>query len=213
MTQISRNRILPIGAIALVLALGAIAVALATQSTDATSAPVEPPASQFDVLEPADAAAMEAVSEEAEMRLAFIAKGAELRGAGDVSKVGVAESPTGDDVTVAAVGEDICAFFAEGLGVCDTGQRAVAGQSFSAEPVGCDGYRVLGLAPDGVTSIAIDSGADGTVDSTLPVASNVYVGTLDPVQTVATGLDETGETRFSVGIPLDSYASMNEACE
>lgn len=212
MSNKASNRNLSIGAIALALAAVAVILALITQSTEATSAPVESPASQFGVLEPADAAAMDAVSDEAKMRLAFLTNSPDLPGAGEVSEVGVVDRPNDGEVTVASIGENICAFLADSVGVCDTGQRAVAGQSYSAEPIGCDGYRVLGLAPDGVTSIAIDSGADGTIDRTLPVTSNVYAGTLESVQTLATGLDQAGDTRFTVGIPLDSYASMNEAC-
>ncbi|HKO38408.1 MAG TPA: hypothetical protein VJU14_08575 [Solirubrobacterales bacterium] len=194
------------------------ALILATQSPDATSAPVEAPASKVEVLQPATADALNAVPAETRMQLdymtarpALISEGAAA--AVDVSEVGVVNRPDGTEVTVAAIGGDICAFLAGGVGGCDDGARVAAGQSFSAEPIGCDGYRVLGVAPDGVTEIAVDSRADGSVDVTLPVTSNVYVGTLDPVQTVATGLDEDGEPRFSVGIPLDSYAAMNEACK
>jgi len=218
MTQMTRNKTHLMGAITLALAVTGVALILATQSPDATSAPVETPASKVEVLQPATADALNAVPEETRMQLdymtarpALVSEGAAA--AVEVSEVGVVNRADGTEVTVAAIGEDICAFLAGGVGGCDDGKRVAAGQSFSAEPIGCDGYRVLGIAPDGVTEIAIDSQADGSVDVTLPVTSNVYVGTLDPVQTVATGLDEAGEPRFSVGIPLDSYAAMNEACK
>jgi hypothetical protein len=217
MFQITRTRTHLIGAIALALVVSGAALILATQSPDATSATVEPPASKFEVLQPASPDAMGAVSAEARTQLGFMTNRPALLSEGaasavEVSEVGVVRRPDGTEVTVAAVGGNICAFLAGGAGGCDDGQRVAAGQLFSAEPVGCDGYRVLGVAPDGVADIAVDSQADGSVDVTLPVTSNVYVGTLDPVQTVVTGLDEAGEPLYSVGIPLDSYASMNEAC-
>ena len=218
MLEITRTRTHLIGAIALALAVCGAALILATQSPEATSAPIEPSASKFEVLQPASPDAMDAVSAETKAQLDFMAARPALLSEGaasaaEVSEVGVINRPDGTEVTVASIGGDICAFLAGGVGGCDDGQRVAAGQLFSAEPVGCDGYRVLGLAPDGVTEIAVDSRGDGSVDVTLPVTSNVYVGTLDPVQTVVTGLDEAGEPRYSVAIPLDSYASMNEACK
>jgi hypothetical protein len=202
----------PLGVLALALALGAVALILVSQSTDATSAPVEPPASEFSVLQPATPAAMDALSEEMQMRLDLMAMRLGVPEGETVSELAVIQRPNGGDITVAALGGAICAFVAQGIGGCEDAQRVVAGQSFGAEPIGCDGYRVLGVVPDGVTHIAIDGHGDGSVDSTLPVASSVYVGVLDPVRTIATGIGESGESRFSVSLPLDYYASTNGAC-
>ena len=83
MSQITSRRTLSI-AMALALTVGAVIVALITQSTDATSAPVESPASQFGVLEPTSASAMDALSEEAETRLAFLTNSLDHSGAEDV---------------------------------------------------------------------------------------------------------------------------------
>ncbi len=150
---------------------------------------------------------MNALSGEMKMRLDHMASDPRLPGSGSVSEVGVVRRPNGRDVTVAAIGDSICAFLAEGIGGCDDKQRVAAGQSFGAEPVRCKGFRVLGVVPDGVVSIAIDSGDDGTVDATLPVTSNVYLGTLQPFVTVATGFDASGHSLFSVELPLGYYAS------
>ncbi|HET8813975.1 MAG TPA: hypothetical protein VFM51_03365 [Solirubrobacterales bacterium] len=213
MLHITQKRTWSAGALALVFVAGIVALVVASQSTDATSAPIEPPASKFSALQPATPAAMDAVSEEMKMRLDLMALRLGLPDAGAVSEVAVVPRSDGGDVTLAAMGESICAFLTEGIGGCDEGQRVIAGQSFSAEPVGCDGYRVLGVVPDGVAHIAIDGHGDGSVDATLPVESNVYVGVLDPVRTIAMGISESGDSRFSVDLPLDYYASTNEACQ
>lgn len=213
MLNIAQKRVWPAAVIALAAAVGAVAVVLASQSTDATSAPTASPVSKLSVLEPVTPAALYTIPEETRARLDFMASNPGLPDAGAVSEVGVVKRRDGSDVTVAALGGSICAFMAEGLGLCDEGRKVASGQSFSVAPAGCDSYQVLGVAPDEVTRIAIDSGADGTRDVTLPVRSNVYVGVLDPVRTIATGLDESGAARFTVGMPLDSYASMNDACK
>ena len=189
-----------------VVVIGA-AVVLASGSTDEVHPASEPAVSTFAVLEPATAAAMEGISNEAKMRMKFMASNPRLPGPGSsVSEVGVVRRK-GGDVTVAAIGGAICAFLAGGIGGCDDAQRVIAGQSFGAEPAPCGQFRVLGVVPDGVTSIAIDIGDDGDIDSTLPVTSNVYVGTVDPVLITAQGRDESGATRFTLEMPLSYYAS------
>jgi hypothetical protein len=199
--------------LALLITLGVVAVILTSQSTDATDTTVatdistEPLAPKFAVLEPATPAAMGAISEEAKMRLDYMASHPDLPDPGPVSEIGVVKGSSEGEITVATVGGAICAFLARGIGGCDDVQRVTAGQAFGAEPVQCEGYRVLGVVPDGVSSIAIDYGDDSTVDATLPVIDNVYVGVLEPVLTVATGLDESGDPRFTLELPLSYYAS------
>lgn len=148
----------------------------------------------------------------------FMASHPDLPGSGSapkggvpVSEVGVVERSDGDDVTVAAIGGAICAFLENGVGGCDLKRRVTAGQSFSVEPFDCDRFRVLGVVPDGVTSIAIDSEELEEVDSTIPVTSNVYVGVLDAGETLVTGLDESGNALFEVELPLTYYASTKRS--
>lgn len=212
MSNSTRAKIWPIGAIALALTVGVAATVLISQSTEATSATTKPAASELSVLQPASIATLNSVPEEIKLRMELMKSRLNISVAGEVSEVGIVKSSQKSQVTVAAIGDDICAFISGGIGGCDDGRRVLAGQSFSAEPIGCDGYRVLGVVPDGVATIGVDYEANGTIDTTLPVTSNVYMGILDPVRTVATGLDDSGKPYFSVNIPLDSYASMNDAC-
>lgn len=208
-----RKKLRAAAVLALLVIGGVVAAVLISGSTDATDATVatdvstEPLAPKFAVLEPATPAAMGAISEEAKMRLEYMASHPDLPDPGPVSEIGVVKGSSEGEITVAAVGGAICAFLAEGIGGCDDVQRVTAGQAFGAEPVRCEGYRVLGVVPDGVTSVAVDYGDDGTVDVTLPVTDNVYVGVLEPVLTVARGLDESDNPRFTVEFPLSYYAS------
>jgi hypothetical protein len=213
MLHLERKKMLSVGALLLACAIGAIAIVMLAQSSDATSAPTESASSTFAVLEPATPAAMDAVSEQTKMRMDFMAMRLDVPTSEAVDEVGVVTRENGPEVTVAAIGGNICAYLAGGIGGCDDQQRVVAGHAFGAEPVGCDGYRVLAVVPNGIEAIAVDSGADGDVDTSLPVESNIYVGVLDPVRTLVTGLDESGEARFRTEIPLDSYASMNDGCQ
>lgn len=205
MLNTRRRRHRAAAALALLLVAGAVVTILLSRS--ATPAPAGPLTPRFAVLRPATSAAMDALSPEAKMRLHYMASNPRLPGPGPVSKVGVVRRANGRDVTVAAIGGAICAFLAHGIGGCDDVRRVVAGQSFGAEPIRCRGYRVLGVVPDGISRIAVDSGDDGSVDVTLPVISNVYLGILEPAATVATGLDTSGNPRFKVEFPLDYYAS------
>jgi hypothetical protein len=114
-------------------------------------------------------------------------------------------------MTVAAVGNAICVLHNQDA-VCNARESAMAGQVLGARPDGCDGYRVMGGVPDGVKQIAIDSDADGGVDITLPVVSNVYEGHLESLHTVARGIGDAGEVLFTTDIPLDYYADTSGAC-
>ena len=117
--------------------------------------------------------------------------------------------PVGDGstVAVAVVGQNVCAFDeGPGIGECANQNLALAGRAFSAVPVGCDNYRVLGLMPDGVSDLSVTtpSGTTGSV----AVSSNIYEATLPAERTTLVSKDPPVE----VELPLDQYAAMNDAC-
>lgn len=202
-----------ISALVLLLFLGTAGAALALTATDATSAASEPRSTSpsLSVLQPATPNALAAISDEANNRLRFVMSHLDLRAPESVAAVGVAGSGR-NETTVVAAGGVICAFLVHGIGGCDDRERVEAGQSIGAEPIGCDAYRVLGVVPDGVTKILVDSGSDGTIDTTVPVESNVYIAVLKPAYTTAVGVGPSGQTQFTVEVPLDYYASTNGAC-
>ena len=129
-------------------------------------------------------------------------------GGGEPSVTALAETEgsDGSTVVVAAVGdEEICAFD-EGseLGTCAPTTLAATGHAFSAAPAGCDAYNVIGVMPDGVSSLTVTPG-DSKV---IPVTSNVYEATLSAKKTTLTSQNPPME----VVLPLDEYAKLNPAC-
>ena len=130
----------------------------------------------------------------------------------DIAEVGVAHSPAGSEVTLAAIGDSLCVVRQRSIS-CNEGARAVAGELFGAAPDGCGGYHLLGAVPDGVTQLSVDRRGDGSLDTNLPVTSNVYEASLSAVDTVVTGVNSAGEAVFKVELPLEWYAATNDACK
>lgn len=208
---ISRTKML--AALGALLALAA-AAAIVLASSDSSDASPEPSTGErFSVLKPVNEERMNAVPDQTRATLAALAE-SELPGneaPEAITEVGVSKQQGGNEFAVATLGETVCAVRSADS-ACEPVRQTSAGELFGARPQGCDTYWVFGVAPDGVTSVQIDSGGDGSVDTTLPVASNVYEGELEAVKTVATGVSESGETLFTTSFPLDYYAETNEAC-
>jgi len=123
----------------------------------------------------------------------------------EVSALAAVQGSDGSSIYVAALGQDtICTLNETSeTGVCANEHLAETGNAFSATPIGCDAYSVIGIMPDGVSSLSINGG-----DGTIPVASNVYEATLSAKDTVLTSEDPA----IQVELPLVEYASMNSAC-
>ena len=122
----------------------------------------------------------------------------------------LATAEGGDGITVvAALGKETICAFDEGseLGTCAAAGLAEAGGAFTAAPEGCDAYRVLGVMPDGVTSLTAKTAGSDAVKE-IPVSSNVYEAILSAEETVLTSENPSVE----VALPLDEYAGMNPAC-
>lgn len=113
-------------------------------------------------------------------------------------------------VVVAALGdEEICAYSeATEVGTCATAALAEAGRAFSAAPAAeCGSYHVIGIMPDGVSSLQAKAAGTDAVRE-IPVTSNVYEATLGAEETVLTSQNPPVE----VVLPLGDYARMNPGC-
>lgn len=168
---------------------------------------------RFSVLSPATDQMMAAVPKATVAGLNLVT-GSVLPGNQDsqgVSAVGFASPPSGETMTVAEVGNDICAVRGLDAG-CASADDVAAGRLFGARPDGCGSYWVFGVAPDGVSQISVIEQSSGQREAVLPVSGNVYEGTLNGVSTEALGLDESGNVVFRTQMPLDYYSETNEAC-
>lgn len=67
---------------------------------------------------------------------------------------------------------------------------------------------VVGVMPDGVEELSIASGAKGDAERPIPVVSNIYHAKLGTSKTTLTSADGS----VKVTLPLDWYASDNDAC-
>lgn len=129
----------------------------------------------------------------------------------DVSEIGTVTAAGGKDVTVALLGESLCAVQAMNSS-CGLVDDVAEGRLVGARPHSCGYYWVFGLAPDGVKEIQVDQGKDGKADRTIQVVGNVFEGVLQAAPTSLTGVDGAGETAFEANLPLDYFAATNEAC-
>lgn len=187
------------------LLLSALVVSLLAGRSNATDA--ASPVDSFSVLTKASDRGLAAMPSQVQDRVENLSRSPEL--AEPPSKVGLAQFSDGKQVAVALIGELICAQeIASGLTACGRPGVAANGETFSATPVGCDGYSVVGLMPDGIDTLLVDAHGDGSIDSRVPVRSNVYSATFKPVSTVLTSTDG----KVQVELPLDWYAEDNDAC-
>lgn len=196
-----RNKVLIVSAATLAGVVCVSALLLAAGETEAieTSSPVE----SLSVLSSVDSTA-EVVPEKAAPWLSSIQN--PMLGGGEVREVGVARLPGGDEVVVAAAGESICSLDVRtGGSNCGQADRVASGSIFTATPNGCEGYTVMGLMPDGVSNLTVDS--EGRADGmSIPVVSNVYKADLPPVDAT---LASDG---VKVHVPLAWYAADRGPC-
>jgi hypothetical protein len=219
------KRILAGGLVILMAAVAAV-VALAGGGHNSAAASPQPTAEgQFAVLAQGPASTdpeslsekarewLSSISSDQSSNLAAEAAGATAgslaqSGTSDVTALGTTEGSSGDTVVAAEVGGRVCVL-SEGfeVGVCAGRGLVEAGQAFSAAPVGCDAYHVVGVMPDGVSTLTATT-VGGQSAGQIPVEGNVYEATLTPEDTVlsAAGGD------IEVELPLADYAAGNSAC-
>jgi len=118
------------------------------------------------------------------------------------SQIGVAE--VDGVLCVFAAGSD---YQGAAVGNCLTLAEAETGEGYVAVPdLSPNSVRIVGVVPNGVASLAVDSGEDGTVDRTVSVGSNLYQVDLAEVPTTIAGLTKSGEQAFKIQLPLDQFA-------
>lgn len=204
-----------IGLVALLvvsLTVGATADRSSADDPQASSTPVkrDSGSSQFSVLEPADSGATSEIPARVASVLAELPATDDGQGKGVVNALGIAPGGSASSqVVLAEVSDRLCAF-ATG----DRYQGAVLGNCFSlTDAEDGKGYlavlglaegsvELIGVAPDGIASVSIDTGADGTVDEKATVSGNVYQADLGKAPTIVTGLTASGDARFQTTLPL-----------
>jgi hypothetical protein len=183
----------------------------AGSSESALAAANDAAASQFSVLEPA------VTGSESRVPPAIASVLEELPGPGGngegvVTALGVVPGGTASsEVVVAEVSGQICLFAAgedyqgAAVGSCFSITTAEAGQAYVAvQGVSPGAARVLGIAPDGVENVSVDSGSNGTAEEVTPVQSNVYQADVAKEPTTVAGRAASGEVLYRTEMPLNA---------
>jgi hypothetical protein len=178
--------------------------------------------SHFRVLKPATVKAVEALPETVARALANLRNDPSVAPAnssaaadpirGTVTALGTTSFGAGQsEAGIAEVNGVICLFATgkdyEGaaVGSCPSLEQAESGAGYTVIPGLSPGKdRVIGVVPDGVTSVQVDSNEDGSVDQQVQVTSNLYQVDLNPVATAITGLTEEGKPAFTLNLALGS---------
>jgi hypothetical protein len=201
-----------------ILALALVAVALGSlllsrESGQASAEPVpnDPP---LEVLEPASPEDVEEQPPAVQQQLEFAASGVSERNSEEsveVTSLGESEVPGEGSVAVAEVGPEICAFQTGQIGNCADQEEISQGRIFTATPVGCAAYEVLGIVDDRVDSLRVTP--EGGQTYPVEVHENIYLDSFAAERTLIEGLDVAGNPVFVNWLPLDEYQAQNDACQ
>lgn len=218
------NRFFLVAMAALLLAAGAAAVAINEgKQSSADASTIQPVTQRFGVFsQDALAVSPSTLSDKAQLWLESISQGARLATeasqapmepgtaaeGSSISSLAKVEGDNGVTLVAARGDEEICAFAETSeVGTCATDSLAEAGRAFSAAPAGCSAYHVVGIMPNGVSSLAVKTSGTDAVQ-VIPVRSNVYEATLSAEEAVLTSQNPSVE----LILPLGEYAEMNPAC-
>lgn len=211
MTLSTRNKYLLLATLFLAVAFGAFMIDRSGNQASAGTESADPPLSVIDPISPGEIAEQ---PDAVRKQLDFMADGVAARATGEsVEVTGLGETvvPGQGEVSVAEVGEEVCAFQMHEIGSCADEAEIAMGRIFTATPVGCHGYDVLGIVGNDVESIQVSP--DGEANYSLGVNENIYLGTFKAVRTLIEGLDASGNTVFTNLLPLDEYRAQNDACQ
>jgi len=132
---------------------------------------------------------------------------------GTVTAFGSRSAGLGSEIGVAEVDGGLCIFAAgadyqgAAVGSCPSLAESAAGKGYVAVPgLSPNSVRIVGVVPNGIANLAVDSGENGTVDRTVSVTSNLYQVDLAEVPTTIAGLTRSGEQAFRIQLPLDQFA-------
>ena len=173
-----------------------------------------PGISQFSVLEPADSFAAGEIPASVASVLAELPATSDGQGDSVVNALGVASSGSASSqVLLAEVNNSVCVlatgaeYQGAAVGSCPSITEAESGDGYVVvQGLSKDSVRVIGIAPDGVASVSIDNGADGTVDEEATVSGNVYQADLDKAPTTVSGLTASNDVQFQTELPLAGSA-------
>jgi hypothetical protein len=185
--------------------LAAIAFILLSGS-DSSGASSSASADQLSVLEPAAPEAKEALPEKARLWLESVESSSlpGLKGE-QLDSLGTASTSEGD-VVVAGVGQNVCAYSVEhGVSNCGTLTLIEEGKLFVVVP-NCPSPLIMGVLPDGFSSVHVGAGdkADGETD--IPVSSNIYISELANSETELSGISDSGQS-FKVEVPFGQISA------
>lgn len=170
--------------------------------------------SQYSVLEPADSVATGEIPASVASLLAELPATDDGQGKGVVNALGIApDGSASSQIVLAEVSDRLCVlatgeeYQGAAVGNCFSIVEAEAGKGYVAVLGLAEGsVRFIGIAPDGVASVSIDTGSDGTVDEEATVSGNVYEADLDKAPTTVTGLTASGDAQFQTELPLSGGA-------
>ncbi|MDQ5893796.1 MAG: hypothetical protein QG596_57 [Actinomycetota bacterium] len=166
------------------------------------------------VIEPASESTISEQPEAVREQLELVTDGVAARSPTEpveVTGIGDTVIPGEGKVSVAQVGEEVCAFQVYEIGSCADEAEIAMGRIFTATPAGCEHYDVLGIVGNDIESILVSP--EGESGYRLDVVENIYLGTFAAVQTAITGLDASGNTALTNLLPLGEYLEQNEACQ
>lgn len=109
-------------------------------------------------------------------------------------------------VSMAAIGESVCAWYVKGVGICGTPEEIERTGVVGSSRVASDRWQVLAIVPQGVEAIEADPAGDGSFTFRVPVRSGVYSGEFPSRSIEVRGLGKSGEVIFRDTVPLDEFA-------
>ncbi len=155
------------------------------------------------VLEPVQAVDLENLNEEATFRLGITTD--RFASYGDdphvtVDSLAHVTTADGRSVYIYGIDKSVCFFEERGAGTCGDDED-MRNEGLTVEsPDGCDGWQILGLAPDGVVSVTTTN-RDGNDTNSWPVSSNVYVANVGHQDVDLEGYDASRNKVFD--FPVD----------
>ena len=206
----TRNKYLLISLVVLVATFG---VLMLDRSGGKASAGVESDEPSLEVIDPFSSSTIEEQPEAVREQLDLMTDGVAARSPEEpveVTGIGDTFIPGEGKVSVAEVGEEVCAFQIDEIGSCADDEEIAMGRIFTATPAGCQHYDVLGIVGNEIESILVSP--EGEPGYQVEVSENIYLGTFAALPTIIYGLDASGSTAFTNLLPLDEYLEQNVAC-
>ena len=197
--------------IAIGLVLAVIGGFILSRGSEHATAQAEPTEFSLAVLDqPADPEVIEQQPAVVQEQLEFAVDSVESRSSGssvEVEALGESTIPGEGTVSVAEISDEVCAFERSGVGNCGEEPEINQGDIYTATPINCAKYEVLGVVGNEVATILVSP--KNRPSYVIDVHENMYLGDFAAVQTVITGRDAEGNTVFETVLPLDEFRQLN----